>query len=161
MFELIKVIRTVDRRKAGARTISYADDGSPQTALRMVLPSEYARARVALGPVCDLVRSTSLEAITESGNALQSAVDSDVECIDLWNIVRARERFDGLSVNEITSDSFPYIAEIGDEDPVRVIGCSLIEDPLQISFAAEAKDDGYVITFLGKMMQTAAPPLLD
>ncbi len=60
MFELIKVRGTVDRRKAGARTISYADDGSPQTALRMVLPSEYARARVALALFVTLCDLTSL-----------------------------------------------------------------------------------------------------
>ncbi len=86
----------VNVAKAGARASAYGDTGDPRKLIRIVLPSEYARADISTPIVFDLMRETSLHARQSELSEAQNAPNASQECVDMWPIVFAREFFYGV-----------------------------------------------------------------
>lgn len=140
----------VDIGKAGAQAKTYTADGTPQTSVRIVLPSEYARQDVATCFVFDLMRSTSLTHFTDEGHCQDGPAVRAEECVDLWPVVAARELFYGpprrIYVDRQSPGDdglLPRFAEPGDSISMSVIGCADFRDQIAASFGQGACNDGY------------------
>ncbi len=118
----------------GARANAFSAEGHPQSLVRIVLPSEYARADMGTEPIFSEMCSTSLQ---RHGQASVSATRTALsECVDTWPIVAARDWFYGqaTSTSLDVTDSDNYDAsfcEAGDIVRLSLLG----DDPVQDSLA--------------------------
>ncbi len=140
----------VDTSKAGARPSYFASDSTGQVPVRTIMPSEYARADLATGPVFELMKSTSLNfGGLEDVHCKIPSVDT-AECCDIWPIVAAREFFYGLpkciSVDvddrNHAARGFPF-AEVADEIQVSILGLPDLSMGISTSFKVSAIDGAY------------------
>ncbi len=127
----------VDTRKAGARASTYGEDGRPQTSIRFVRPSEYARMDMATPAVFSEMCKTSLS--NQSNN--------ERNCIDNIPVVAAREEFYGPARSfsldfDNTVSSLPHraVGEVGDIVEISLIGVSSVEGSVRQLFSSSASD---------------------
>ncbi len=139
----------VDIRKAGERVKSYSSNGIPEMPVRIVLPSEYARADIATGQVFHLMCSTSLAHLQKNGGRCHSPSVQVEEYVDLWPVVAARDFFystpqqiavDGFEDNV---DLLAPFAEVGDAISISLLGHTTLCPHLASNFGLEISTDGY------------------
>lgn len=141
-------LERVDMSKAGARCINYGENGQPLTSVRIILPSEYARADMSTGPVFSAMKSTSLEAFRGTEGFGSTPLISTRECVDVWPLIAARDWFYGppqcTNVDiDGNSDFQSSFCEVGDTVRVTVPGRSPLAAPLLHSFGdTEAPPSG-------------------
>ncbi len=137
----------VDLRKAGARFAANSPEGNPQTPVRVIFPSEYARADMATGPVFHHICSTSLENVYSPRLQDVRPSISVSDCVDVWPIVAAKSWFYGLprriSVDKDISsrNSKSSFAEKNDVVRVSLIGSEVLTETARRNFEVRESGD--------------------
>ncbi len=140
----------IDVRKTGARPKRYLEDGTPQTPVRTVLPSEFACADIATKQVYDLMSSASLMHFVSEGEELDCTEIPVDEFMDALLVVYARAFFFGctkhVSVDfdihdrdDISSKS----AERGDTISFTLLGDNTLCESISNSFAPNTTHERY------------------
>ncbi len=116
----------LDLSKAGARATSPLTEQIPKCQVRIIPPSEYARADVSTPPVWSQLKSTSLAAHEDKGRSFQEPSLSSEECVDIWPVIAAREWFYGpqTALHLQTEEDVPIshsFAEKGDAVTIALL----------------------------------------
>ncbi len=134
----------INSRKAGARPSSYSANGIPETQIRVVLPSEFARADVATSAVFRLMRDASL-AVEDEPNSQRGRTFRD-ECVDNWPIVAARKFFYGSSTTiSVDNRDDCEFAEVEDTILLTLFGLEDGIDSSLLPYCVSGGDSGHLV----------------
>ncbi len=145
---IIYKVTDADMSKAGVRSSLFSGSTAPKCRVPIILPSEYARADMATGPVWLHMLSTSLQAHLGTPGFSASPAISLSNCVDIWPAIASREWFYGprsaLHLDADCSVDFSHsFAEVGDSLNVFFLNsCDDFPENLARCFGSAKRTDG-------------------